>query len=219
MIKRDFRLTVAIYIILLFGAFWNITGWLGSIMPALTGPTMIFISLVAIYSTRKKDEDYFTGFGFINWYFITVTCTVFVEWIGVHTGQVFGYYVYTDVVQPQIAGVPIAIGMSWAATCIGAAAIIQRIPFLEKQSIIIKSFIVGFMMMLLDLLLEPVAVELNYWTWEYVMPGVKNYIAWWLIGFSFAYPLLLLLEERRVHTLAVHTYLGQILYFFLIIIF
>jgi putative membrane protein len=47
----------------------------------------------------------------------------------------------------------------------------------------------ALLMVIYDILLEPVAIRLDMWSWETVTPPLQNYIAWFIISF----PLVMLL--------------------------
>ena len=38
-------------------------------------------------------------------------------------------------------------------------------------------------MVLLDFLIEPVAIRLNFWTWENNIIPIQNYLMWFLVAF------------------------------------
>lgn len=38
-------------------------------------------------------------------------------------------------------------------------------------------------MVLIDIFIEPVAIELGFWAWEQNQIPIQNYIAWFLISF------------------------------------
>jgi putative membrane protein len=38
----------------------------------------------------------------------------------------------------------------------------------------------------MDILIEPVAIELNYWHWDAVAVPIENYLAWFVLSALFA---------------------------------
>lgn len=100
------------------------------------------------------------------------------EWIGVHTGYLFGAYHYGENLGPLWWGVPIIIGINWVMLTIISASIAIRVPV----HWIIKAFIGTVLMLGLDLLIEPVAIISDYWIWDGEIP-ISNFVGWFLIAF------------------------------------
>lgn len=136
-----------------------------------------------------------------NWYFFlfllaSFVIGFFVEVVGVNTGLLFGEYVYGKVLGLQWLQVPLIIGINWfiIVYCCGIcthsllAKIIARVaadtgepPMLLKAvSVIIDG---ATLAVLLDWLIEPVAVKLGFWTWlgDGSIP-IYNYICWFLVS-------------------------------------
>jgi lycopene beta-cyclase len=116
----------------------------------------------------------------------------FAEFIGSKTGIPFGKYYYTDVLQPQLAGVPLLIPLAWMMMLppawAMASALIPRTnsklpPFLFT---IHFSLISALAFTAWDLFLDPQMVRWNFWVWE--IPGqyfgipIINYLGWILVS-------------------------------------
>lgn len=112
--------------------------------------------------------------------FIIAMITISVEWLGVMTGFPFGSYEYTPLLGFSILGVPIAIGFAWVGVVYMAVLITDR------GSRWMRALSVGACTVLLDLVLDPVAYELAFWSWEgeggyYGVPGA-NFVSWFIIS-------------------------------------
>jgi len=103
-----------------------------------------------------------------------------VELVGVQTGLIFGDYHYGEVLGWKIWGTPIIIGVNWALLVYTSAATIQY--FLPNVSRWIKVIFGAIAMVALDILIEPVAIHLKFWTWGTVEVPIQNYIAWFLVA-------------------------------------
>ena len=104
-----------------------------------------------------------------------------IEIIGVQTGFPFGIYYYGDVMGPKILGTPLLIGINWML-------LVYSIGFLFKNSsinIILKVIISALLMVLLDYLIEPFAIQTGMWQWESDTIPMTNYMAWFLISALF----------------------------------
>ena len=53
------------------------------------------------------------------------------------------------------------------------------------SSVWTKSLLVGVAMTAMDVLIEPVAIELNFWSWEGESVPMSNYIAWFVLSTLF----------------------------------
>jgi putative membrane protein len=112
-----------------------------------------------------------------------------VEYVGVTTGWPFGRYVYTPVLQPQIAGtVPLAICFAWlmVVPCAWEAARRLVPPGRGRWPALLVS---ASLVLLLDLQIETVAAHINgYWRWfdggPYHGVPTQNFAAWWAVGLA-----------------------------------
>ena len=112
--------------------------------------------------------------------------SLFIEWTGVNTGFPFGHYVYTDVLQPKIFGVPLAITFAWFSVTSGSLVIAKYFEF--NSGTIMVAFISSVLILSTDILLEPFASFINnYWQWSFFKIPVRNFAAWLIIGFCFSF--------------------------------
>ncbi len=110
------------------------------------------------------------------------------EFIGHRTGLPFGAYHYTDVLQPQLLGVPLLIPLAWfmllpPVWALSQIIIPQRETVLQKAAFIAVS---AAGLTAWDLFLDPQMVGWNFWVWE--NPGLYfgipliNYAGWLLVS-------------------------------------
>ncbi|WP_026462474.1 carotenoid biosynthesis protein [Adhaeribacter aquaticus] len=102
-----------------------------------------------------------------------------VELIGVHTNLLFGSYVYGNGLGPKLWDVPLVIALNWLMLVYITGVLVT--PF--KWHWLIKAFLAAGFMVLLDLLIEPVAAILNFWTWHNYQIPATNYWGWLGVGF------------------------------------
>lgn len=101
------------------------------------------------------------------------------EIIGVKTGIIFGQYSYGKVLGPKLMEVPLIIGLNWFLL-----AYITGELFVRKISNNwLAAFLSAFVMVLLDFLIEPVAIALDFWTWGTADIPLSNYIGWFFVAF------------------------------------
>lgn len=110
--------------------------------------------------------------------------TLFVEWLGSTTGFPFGSYHYTNLMQPQIGGVPALIPAAWLMMlpCAWAAASLLHAQLPPKWAAK-RSLIAGLAFTAWDLFLDPQMVAWGLWAWHnpggYFGIPWSNYLGWW----------------------------------------
>lgn len=117
------------------------------------------------------------------WVLVTYVITFALEAVGVATGAVFGEYSYGSTLGPELFEVPVVIGFNWVVVIMGSYELVSR--FLRNR--FAGAVAAGFTAMLFDVVLEPVAMELDYWDWAGGTIPVQNYIAWFVIAAVMAF--------------------------------
>ena len=105
-----------------------------------------------------------------------------IEVIGVKTGALFGTYSYGDPLGVKLFEVPLMIGVNWLVLSFSSIGIASKM-FKSKILQVIAS---SLLLVALDFLIEPVAIKLNFWSWNggYIPP--QNYLMWFgVIYFNF----------------------------------
>lgn len=131
---------------------------------------------------------------------IVVVFTYLAELLGSKTGFPFGKYHYTDLLQPQLAGVPLLIPLAWLMMLPPAWAITAIIlgkpptsnrheaaPKNNFRSTLQFTLLSALALTAWDLFLDPQMVGWGFWVWE--TPGpyfgipLSNYLGWILTAF------------------------------------
>ncbi len=107
----------------------------------------------------------------------------FVEVVGVNTGLIFGKYTYGPVLGLKLAETPLLIGVNWLILvfCIGLLLNPYSIPN------VFKALIGALVMTTIDYIIEPVAIQFNFWTWNLGTIPLQNYVAWYIFSFLFLF--------------------------------
>jgi putative membrane protein len=138
---------------------------------------------------------------------------ILVEIIGVNYGFIFGSYHYGEMLGYKIMGVPILIGFNWCILVFTTASISKQ--FFNKRW---KQILLGVSLMIfVDLLMEPIAPVLDYWTFENGIASCQNYLGWAIISL----PLQLLFHKIKVNienSFSFNLYLLQVLFFTILLI-
>lgn len=165
-----------------------------------------FVILILARENKSKIFWSFIGFAFL--------VGMLAEWIGVHTGILFGNYWYGNNLGFKLFDVPLVIGINWAMLTIVSASIINRL----KIRIIFKIILSSSLMTLFDVLMEPVAIRSDFWYWENEVIPFYNYVCWFFISLilQFVYYRFKLAESNKVHNLL---FLSMIIFFISLILF
>ncbi|MBV8388826.1 MAG: carotenoid biosynthesis protein [Mucilaginibacter sp.] len=148
-------------------------------------PFHLLLMLAIIVLNHKRIDKPFVFF------FVTIFILGFVaEWIGVNKQWLFGDYTYGETLGFKLSGVPLIIGGNWFMLVYSTGVLMQRS---RLKSFILRTIIGALLLVLLDLLIEPVAVHLGYWHWANSVIPLKNYECW----FGISLLLLLLFELFR----------------------
>ncbi|WP_379130004.1 carotenoid biosynthesis protein [Paenibacillus sp. sgz500958] len=158
----------------------------------------IFLVLYAAYAmdVLKKgasqslvsDQSVITAYRLPLWVSAVVLWTggMTAEWIGVHTGKLFGSYVYTDILGPLLYGVPVTLGFAWIAVVYNAVLITRNFGLSGGMLMVVRALQVGLWIVILDLVLDPVAHARGFWLWSggeglYGVPW-SNFAGWFMVG-------------------------------------
>lgn len=120
------------------------------------------------------------------WWGLTYLSTFFIEVAGVATGSIFGEYAYGPTMWIQWLNVPLVIALNWTLLIL---AMHQIASYIVPKSSLLTALLTGVLIMAYDFCIEPVAIALDYWTWEAVDIPLQNYLAWGGIAFLFSWPL------------------------------
>jgi len=134
------------------------------------------------------------------------------EILGVNFGIIFGEYQYLDNLGIKIFGVPIIIGVQWIPLTFITGSFSA---YIFEKSKIKAIFFGAILMVLLDMLIEPVAPEMGFWVFNSLKAPIQNYIAWFVIGI----PVQILFHngiDKKEQTFSFHLLIIQFLFFGLI---
>jgi uncharacterized membrane protein len=102
----------------------------------------------------------------------------FIEVIGVKTGRIFGVYWYGSTLGCKYLEVPVIIGVNWFLLVYLIHVSLQKI-----KSVVLFAAVAAGVMTLLDYLIEPVAIRLDFWHWQNEYIPLQNFVAWYVISF------------------------------------
>ncbi|MDG2397057.1 MAG: carotenoid biosynthesis protein [Flavobacteriaceae bacterium] len=186
----------------IIGILYLNSSWFVSVTPLIL--TINFILLV-LNSWKTKN--------FLKILILSFSLGFISELLGVNYGLIFGNYSYGELMGYKFFGVPILIGTNWTILLVCSASIAKE--FSEKFWL--KFFFGIGLMLLLDLLIEPIAPILDYWKFEGGIPTFKNYIGWFVVSF----PLHFFFHYWKVNInsyFTYHLFLLQLLFFMILLL-
>ena len=130
------------------------------------------------------------------------------EWLGVKFSFLFGDYSYGANLGIKLDDVPIIMGINWVILSLATRGIIQRFFKLPIMKILVSSVL----MVSLDVLLEPLAPQLDYWSFETMVAPLSNYMGW-LIYSILMQSLLEFVQFKGHFNISVHILIIQLFFF------
>jgi putative membrane protein len=166
-------------------------------------PINLFISFVLLFINQVQLEK-----PELNAALIIFSIGMVSEILGVNYGLIFGDYVYLDNLGFKVLGVPILIGINW---------IILTFITGSMSSCIIKNKHIAaltgaILMILLDLIIEPVAPLLGFWIFDLPTVPLQNYIGWFVIGLTTQY-IYHFNIERKEHLFSINLLIVNAVFF------
>jgi bisanhydrobacterioruberin hydratase len=104
-----------------------------------------------------------------------------IEVAGVLTGEVFGEYAYGKALGLKLYDTPLMIGVNWIMLIYCVHTLHENLKWPWWIKVLSGSLI----MVVYDIIMEPVAVRLDMWSWGGGNIPTQNYIAWFIISLVF----------------------------------
>jgi len=194
----------------LFILILHLVGLIGYLTPALRGYfllltpfNLILTCFVLVYLHRMN------GVGSESTLLAVFLLGLLVEIVGVRTGVLFGAYSYGETLGVKVLEVPAVIGVNWLVLGYTFGAIAKKIPFNNK---IVSILLAAGAMVLLDFLIEPVAIKYDYWSWEGGKVPLLNYIGWYVVSVIVQF-LIQKLDLQDMYKISWFIVLAQLIFF------
>lgn len=141
---------------------------------------------------------------YVRWSLLCAAAGFGIELIGIRTGVIFGQYSYGPSLGIAAGGVPLMIAVNWWMTAVCGFAIAAQLT----EKIWLRALAGAALMTFLDALIEPVATQLNFWYFDGGLAPVRNYVAWFVMGF-FLQLMGITLHVKAANKLAVTVFVLQ----------
>ena len=140
-----------------------------------TTPINLFVTFIMLFVNQPQMDRgvaLAAGFAFVMGFAV--------EFLGVNYGLIFGEYAYGNNLGLKIGGVPLLIGANWVMLTFITGAVAAL--FFDRSPL--KAAVFGAsLMVLIDLVIEPVAPKFDFWEFADVTAPLSNYIGWFLVAF------------------------------------
>jgi len=166
-------------------------------------PYQILFTFVLMLSFHRGWTDSFPIFGAAAFWLGFGS-----EIIGIHTGYLYGDYVYGPTLGPKLWDVPIVIGVNWFLLVYLTGALFNK----SIENDYFAAFLGASVMTAMDYIMEPVAVAMDMWYWKFDIIPWSNYLGW----FGVAFLIHLIYRKTRFikeNPLAVWVLISMILFF------
>lgn len=205
--KDKFKLSLALLVIVyLVGTATVLAGYPDQLMK-LTSYNLLFVAFLFLYNASEVNKTY------ALWLLIIGISGYLVELLGILTGLVFGTYSYGEGLGIKVADVPLMIGVNWALLVFATGALIHKI----RMSLWLRAALGATVMVGYDVLLEPVAMRFDFWSWEGNQVPLQNYLAWWIISFVMHFGVMAKVNNLQ-NRLALPVIIIQMLFFVLLLL-
>ncbi|WP_207424668.1 carotenoid biosynthesis protein [Desertivirga brevis] len=134
---------------------------------------LLLMFLLIMISHDNKNRAFYT--------FVVVTYIAgfLIELAGVKTGYIFGDYTYGATLGYKIADIPLIIGINWVLMVYSTGAILEN---LRIKSRVILALLGAGLLSIVDILIEPVAVKYDYWSWANAEIPFHNTVGWFFFS-------------------------------------
>ncbi|NCI45399.1 carotenoid biosynthesis protein [Sediminibacterium soli] len=180
---------------------------------------LLLMTLLLVWNQKEKTVRFFLFLG------LSFCTGMFTEMLGVHTGWLFGNYVYGDAMGWKWNGVPLLIGLNWFLILFCCGSVITRLTEWVREKAAAEgrvlperlakiSFVLdgALLAVCFDWLMEPVAAKLGFWQWEHDDIPFYNYASWFLISLVLLV-VLRIFSFKHTNHFAVHLFIIQALFF------
>ena len=168
-------------------------------------PLIILVSaIVVILRYEKYRQSRIVAF------IVIAFLAYLIEVYGVQTGNLFGTYTYGNNLGWKLFGVPIIIGVNWAALLMVSQQLTTH--YIGINNRFFSAVSVGVLMTMFDLLLEVLAPQFEFWSFTHLnYAPLQNFIGWF--GVSFCFGLYTYSHFRNQNRTAVLYGIAQLLFF------
>jgi len=137
-------------------------------------PLLIIVSLIILLYYQKH-----WNIRSLSFLFVIFFGGFFVQAIASETKLIYGEFFYGNTLGPKLFDTPILTGVIWLLLIYSAGCTIKNL----KIGLMAQCLLGSFLLVLIDVLMEPVAKYMDFWSWKKDVIPFQNYFAWFVISF------------------------------------
>lgn len=166
----------AIKLVILF----HVIGLIGFLIPATNAvflklvPWHLLLMFILLVCSHQHISQKFVGY-ILAIFFLGYLA----EWAGINRHWLFGDYSYGKTLGIKLFAVPVIISINWFLLTYSASVVMQHS---RLKNGVFRVLTGAILLVLLDLLIEPVAIKFDYWQWTGGSAPFKNYACWFLVS-------------------------------------
>ena len=177
--NKNLLLAIIISIFLTIGAFFMVNVPLVAEYSTISAINVVLFAIPSFWALFRwlGIKNALTFFVILGIYALTI------ETIGLTTGFPYGEFVYNDLLGSRLFGVtPWTVAFAWTPLILASLAVTNRTVNSRLQRILVMTIL----LVLIDLVLDPGAVYLNFWKYSaggiYYNVPFSNFAGWVLSG-------------------------------------
>jgi len=136
-----------------------------------------------------------------------------IECIGTNSGLIFGDYQYETGMGILLLGTPIIIGVNWLLMVLCIAPLFHQLKTHSLAKILLSAITITAF----DYIIEPVAIHLQYWSWDGNIIPFQNFIGWFFTSLIFV-SLYYYMPFKKSNPLALPVFLLQTIFFIVLLL-
>jgi len=192
-------------IIILF----HLVGLYGFLSPELAP---LFIKLVPFHLLLMLVLLVISGYdksaGILLFACIVYLAGFLIEVAGVNSGLIFGEYSYGNTLGIKLLETPLLIGVNWLLLVYSTGILLEKYTLNRYVFALLGAAI----LVCVDILIEPIAVKYDYWTWLNGFIPLQNYFGWFLVSFSL-FLIFFSIRFKKQNSTAIVLLISQICFF------
>ncbi|MEJ7779375.1 MAG: carotenoid biosynthesis protein [Daejeonella sp.] len=188
---------------------FHLVGLWGFLSPELTP---LFIELVPLHLLSMLLLLVISGYdrsaGILMFACIVYSAGFLIEVAGVNSGLIFGRYSYGSTLGIKLWETPLLIGVNWLLLVYCTGILLGK----YKLNRFIFALTGAAILVMIDILIEPVAVKYDYWQWLDGPIPFQNYSGWFLVSFCL-FLVFFSIEFKKQNSAAVVLLISQVCFF------
>lgn len=173
MIRKQNIPNLIIVLFHLVGLYGFLTSELTSLFIKLVPFHLLLMLIILMFSGYDKSANIIVFAG------IVYSAGFLIEVAGVNTGLIFGEYSYGNTLGVKLWNTPLLIGVNWLILVYSAGILLERYHLNRLAFALTGALILVF----IDFLIEPVAINYDYWSWSGGYIPIQNYLGWFAVSF------------------------------------